>query len=151
MIVTAVFAASACATQTRSESDIKRSAGGDQQSLVASAQNFLHVFDSLDWERFRASWSKNPTVFFPFVDTPERVDGDAVEERFRMFFSDVRSKRPGPPHLRISPRDLRTEMFGSVGVVTFNLGQRPGDIGRRTLIFVMEDGEWKLAHLHASV
>lgn len=116
-----------------------------------AAQNFLRVFDTMDWEAFQAWWSRNPTVFFPFADTPERVEGAAVLTRFRQFFDEVRSRRSGPSFLRLVPRALKAETFGSVGVVTFTLGQRPGDVGRRTLVFLLENGEWKIVHLHASV
>lgn len=46
---------------------------------------------------------------------------------------------------------LRAEVMGSTGLVTFTLGRPPGNIGRRSLLFVREGGEWKLAHLHASI
>jgi hypothetical protein len=126
-------------------------ARGDRASLIVAAQDFLRVFDNMEWEKFHASWSRNPSVFFPFTDTPERVEGVAVATRFRKFFDDVRKQRKDPPYLHLNPRNLRAEVFGSSGIVTFMLGQSPGDIGRRTLVFVIENGEWKLAHLHASV
>jgi len=150
LILASLVLASSCA-QPRPHVEVTPAVPLDQASLITAAENFLRSFDNMDWEPFRASWSRNPTVFFPFADTPERVDGKAVEARFRTFFADVRSRRPGPPYLHLSPRDLRAETLGSAGVVTFTLGRRPGDIGRRTLLFVLENGEWKLAHLHASV
>jgi hypothetical protein len=123
----------------------------DQASLTVAAQDFLRVFDNMDWEPFLASWSRNPSVFFPFADTPERVEGVAVAIRFRQFFDHVTKRRKGPPYLHLEPRGLRAEVNGSSGVVTFMLGKPPDDIGRRTLLFVIENGRWKLAHLHASV
>ena len=119
--------------------------------IRAAAEQFLRVFDALDWEPFRASWAAEPSVFFPFDDTPERVEGRAaVEARFRRFFDETRANTPGPPYLHLAPRDLRVERFGDAGLVTFML-DGPGErIGRRTLLFVRENGVWKLAHLHAS-
>ncbi|MEO6331955.1 MAG: nuclear transport factor 2 family protein [Gemmatimonadaceae bacterium] len=151
VILTSVFLVCSCAPQRRPHVEVARAASRDQASLIAAAQNFLRVFDNMDWEQFRASWSHNPTAFLPFADEPERVEGSAVLARFREFFIEVRSRGTGPPYLHLAPRGLRAETFGSTGVVTFMLGDRPGRIGRRTLVFVIENGEWKLAHLHASV
>ncbi len=80
----------------------------------------------------------------------KRVVGAAVGERFRQFFAEVRSTRPGPPYLRLAPRELRTDVIGDAGLVTFMLGRAPGDVSRRTLMFVRERGVWKLRHMHAS-
>ena len=140
-----------CASQPRPDVEVPSAARGDHASLIAAAQDFLRAFDNMEWERFHASWSRDPSVFFPFTDTPERVEGVAVATRFRQFFDDVTKRRKGPPYLHLEPRGLRAEVFGSSGVVTFMLGRPPSDVGRRTLLFVIENGEWKLAHLHASV
>lgn len=151
LILASAFLAYGCAPQSRPHVEVARAASHDQASLIAAAQNFLRVFDDLDWEQFRAAWSRNPTVFSFSDDKPERIEGSAVLASFREFFAEVRARRKGPPYLHIVPRGLRAETFGSAGVVTFMLGDRPGNIGRRTLLFVIENGEWKLAHLHASV
>lgn len=139
-----------CATQPGG-AVMSRGAQDDRIALMKAAQDFLRAFDHMEWEPFHASWSSSPTVFFPFTDTPERVDGPAVATRFRQFFDDVRRQRQGPPYLNLRPRDLRADVLGNSGIVTFMLGQRPGNVGRRTLVFVIERGGWKLAHLHASV
>jgi hypothetical protein len=119
--------------------------------IQAAAEQFLRVFDDLDWELFRASWAAEPSVFFPFEDSPERVTGRvAVEARFRRFFDETRAHTSGPPYLHLKPRELRVERHGDAGLVTFMLGGPGERIGRRTLLFVMENGTWKLAHLHAS-
>lgn len=151
LVFTSVLLVYGCAPQARPRVEVARAASPDQASLLAAAQNFLHVFDNMDWEQFSAAWSHNPTAFLPFTQEPDRVEGSAVLARFREFFIRVRSSNPGPPYLHLAPRDLRVETFGSAGVVTFMLGDRPRNIGRRTLLFVIENGQWKLAHLHASV
>ena len=124
--------------------------GSDHAALVQAAEHFLRVFDNMEWEAFQTTWSTSPTVFFPFRDTPERVEGPAVAARFRAFFDEVRSTRPGPPYLRLHPQEFRAEVMGSTGFVTFMLGRAPGNVSRRTLLFVRESGQWKLAHMHAS-
>jgi ketosteroid isomerase-like protein len=129
-------------------------ASTDLAGIRAAAERFLRVLDDLDWELFRASWASEPTVFFPFADTPGRVAGKgAVETRWRQFFEEAR-RGPGPPYLNLKPLDLRVERYGDVGVVTLmlelNLGGRQLPLQRRTLIFIREHGAWKLAHMHAS-
>ncbi|HSB41278.1 MAG TPA: nuclear transport factor 2 family protein, partial [Methylomirabilota bacterium] len=94
----------------------------DVIGIHAAAERFLRALDDLDWDPFRASWASNPTVFFPFGDTPERVAGQAaVEARWRRFFEEARARRPGPPYLNLKPLDIRTERYGDVGLVTFTL------------------------------
>jgi ketosteroid isomerase-like protein len=119
--------------------------GDESQKIRAATEHFLRVFGNLDWDAFRAAWASEPTVFFPFDDTAERVTGRAaVEERWQRFFS--RLQRP----FQVNPRDLLIQRYGDAAIVTFNLGSGPGPVGRRTLVFVKENGDWKLAHLHAS-
>jgi len=144
-----VFIATGCLVRTGG-SPRPQDAARDQAALVQAAEHFLRVFDNLEWEPFDAAWSTSRSVFFPFRDTPERVEGADVAARFRRFFDDVRAARPGPPYLRLQPHGLRAEVRGDAGLVTFTLGRRPGDVGRRTLLFVRESGQWKLAHMHAS-
>ena len=97
LILASLWFVSSCASNPRRDVEPARAGSHDQATLTLAAQNFLGVFDNLDWERFQASWSSNPTAFFPFADTPERVEGSAVMTRFRQFFDDVRARRSGPP------------------------------------------------------
>ncbi len=150
VIVASVMFASACTSSSRGRSPLAQATAGDQATLVAAAEHFLRVFDNLEFEPFEAAWSSSRSVFFPFRDTPERAEGAAVGERFRQFFADVRSTRPGPPYLHLEPRELRVEVIGDGGLVTFMLGRAPGEVSRRTAFFVRERGAWKLRHLHAS-
>src|SRR5262249_59329928 len=94
-------------------------------------------------------------VCWRFADRPERVTGRAgVEARWRRFFEEARARRPGPPFLNLKPRDIRTERYGDVGLVTFTLeltvGGRQLPLQRRTLVLVREHDAWKLVHMHAS-
>ena len=64
-----------------------------------AAERVLRTLGDLDWEPFWASWASEPTVFFPFGDTPDRVTGmTAVGERWRGFFEEMRARKPGPPY-----------------------------------------------------
>jgi hypothetical protein len=123
--------------------------------LRAASERLLRALDNLDWPVFEASWAATPTAFLPFDDTPATVEGQAVLERFRVFFTEVRSHASGgAPYLGLKPKDLRVQDFGDAGLVTFVMDQ-PAILGgppiaRRTLLFVRDGGAWKLAHLHAS-
>ena len=65
----------------------------DLAGVRAAAERFLRALDDLDWEPFRTSWASEPTVFFPFGDTPDRVIGrTAVEARWRRFFEEARAR-----------------------------------------------------------
>ena len=139
-----------CAAGNRSLA-AQSEASADVKALTAAAEHFLDVFQNLDWEKFRAVWTSEPTVFFPFNETPERVTGaQAVEARWQEFFNSRRTADRKPPYFKVTPQQLLAQVHGDAGIVTFNLGQPPGPMGRRTLVFVKEKGEWKLAHLHAS-
>ena len=127
----------------------------ERAGIRAAADRFLRALDDLDWERFRTSWASEPSVFFPFGDTPDRLTGQAaVEARWRRFFDEARARRPGPPYLNLKPLDIRTDQYGDVGLVTFTLeltvSGRKLPLQRRTLLFVREHGVWKLTHMHAS-
>ena len=154
-VVALVVVALALVLAHTSVTALQGSSGQDVAGIQAAAERFLRALDNLDWEPFRATWASEPTVFFPFADTSDRVTGPAaVETRWRRFFDDARARRPGPPYLNLKPRDIRTERYGDVGLVTFTfdlaVGGRQLPLQRRTLLFVLEHDAWKLTHLHAS-
>lgn len=122
----------------------------DSADLKAAVRRFVSAFSHLEWSAFSASFSSKASVFFPFNDTIERVDGtSAVMARFKAFFSEVRESRMGPDFLGLDPQNLLIEMVAGAALVTFHL--RDGSrLGRRSMVWIVEDGQWKLRHLHAS-
>jgi hypothetical protein len=154
-VIALVAVSAACALAQTSATAAQYKASEDLAGLHAAVERFLRALDNLDWESFRGSWASEPTVFFPFGDTPDRVTGQvAVESRWRRFFEEARARGSGPPYLHLKPRDLRAERYGDVGLVTFTLeltvGGRQLPLQRRTLLFVRDHDAWKLAHMHAS-
>jgi ketosteroid isomerase-like protein len=126
----------------------------DSAGVHRAALDFLAAFDSLQVDRFEAYLDAEISMFFPFADTPGRVDGrEAVAARFRRFFDDVReawdrSGRAGEPHLGIAPRDVRIQHLGETAIVSFHLG---GDVpARRSVVFRWTDAGWRVIHWHAS-
>jgi ketosteroid isomerase-like protein len=132
-----------------------RTVAADSAGAHQAAVAFLTAFDSLQWEPFASYFADDITMFFPFADTPARVDGRAaVEARFRGVFQNeraawARSGQPGAPRIGIVPRDLRVQMAGDVAIVTFHL--RVESPSRRSVVFRRAaDGAWKVIHWHAS-
>lgn len=127
----------------------------DSAAVAQAVDQFLQAFSNLDWEAFRSAWAAHPSVFFPMDSMPGLAAGRAeVEAGFEHVFAlarAARARRPrNLPPPRIRPRDLRITLYGDAALVTFELGPPTGQRGRRTLLFVKEEGGWKIAHLHGS-
>jgi ketosteroid isomerase-like protein len=115
---------------------------------VATAfETFIAAFNALDFERFRRCLAPEVTLFAPRASDAALIEGvAAVEAHFAAVFQ---AETPAGPGIR--PKRLRTaSLAGRSAVVTFEF-ERPDDsIGRRTLVFHAIEGEWKIAHIHAS-
>ena len=113
---------------------------------------FMAAFDNLDWEKFRAAFFDDATVFYP-RGRANRADGRTeVEAYFTTVFEQIRAGRIHAPYMDLRPRDLRIKILrsGDTAVVTFHLDDRQGFVNRRTLILEKSPGGWKIVHLHAS-
>ena len=121
-----------------------------EQEVKKTLAAFIQAFDNLDWEKFRAAFADDATVFYPRA-VPNRADGRAEFERtFRQVFEQIRAGRTTGPYMDIQPRDLKIQIAGDVAIVTFHLDDRPGFINRRTVILKKFVPGWKIIHLHAS-
>jgi ketosteroid isomerase-like protein len=111
---------------------------------------FVHAFDDLDWETFRAAFDDNATVFYPRA-FPERANGRAEFERtFKTVFEQIRGGRTAAPYMDIQPKDMKIQLFGNVAIATFHLDDRAGFVNRRTVVLNKSETGWKIVHLHAS-
>ena len=125
-------------------------ADADAAAVRKAAEAFLEAFNNLEWEKFSRSFSDDATVFFPFSQVPRRASGRAEVERvFKLFFDELRKRKPGPPYQNIVPQEVMVQMLGGAAVVTFHLGGGES-VSRRTLVFQKQKGEWLITHLHAS-
>jgi len=125
-----------------------------ERSPEQAAQAFLRAFDRLEWEPFRSYFADDMTMFFPFAQTPARVDGRAaVEKVFESFFRAKRQQLAdaGAPMTQgLTARDMKVQMAGAdAAVVTFHLGSETNP-ARRSLVLRRTAGEWKVIHWHAS-
>jgi hypothetical protein len=71
------------------------------------------------------------------------------EDVFRAVFEGARKQKSSSPYLSIQPKEMKIQMLGEVGIVTFHL-EDPGLFGRRTVVFHKRGGRWLIVHLHAS-
>ena len=115
----------------------------DRSTVERALATFLDAFGDLDRARMDACFTDDATLFPPRGGPRQR--GFWVAE-----FDTWRATRPGPPYLRVEPRDLHIQPLGEVAVVTFHLGNVPEVLGRRTLVLVRTPDGWKIAHVHAS-
>ena len=118
-------------------------------SAQQAAEAFLEAFNSLDSARFDAFFADDVTMFFPAGPFPRaRVAGKAsVTAAFNRLFDAGRSR--GATRLGITPLDLQVQDYGSFAIASFHL-RGNGNVGRRSLIWRRQSGEWKIVHFHAS-
>ena len=124
----------------------------DSAEVAGALHGFLTAFENLDWETFRTAFAESATVFHPAPNRPERVTGRAaIDSTFRLVFADVRAHAAGgPPYHDLTPVDLRIQPLApGVVLATFQL-HNAERLGRRTVVFRRERGEWRIVHLHAS-
>jgi ketosteroid isomerase-like protein len=116
----------------------------DRSTIEHALATFIDAFTSLDRPRMEACFTDDATVF-------HRVSGPRCYQFWDDEFEIWRTTRPGPPYLSIEPKELQIQQLGDVAIVTFHLDNRPGELGRRTLVLTHTPDGWKIAHLHASV
>ena len=110
---------------------------------------FVSAFNRRDWPAFQATLAPDVSAIFDRPGPPARQDGHvAVEAVFRLIFPDSSVSGAAPPS-QIRPLQLRTQDFGDVVIVSFQLGGTTA-IGRRTLVFHRAAAGWQVVHIHGS-
>jgi ketosteroid isomerase-like protein len=120
------------------------------QSAEQAARAFLDAFNALDPVRFDSYFAEDVTMFFPAGPFPkERVQGKAaVTAAFARFFG--MAKERGATRLGIEPQDLVVQNHEGFAVATFHLRGGNGNIGRRSILLGLQEGQWRIVHFHAS-
>lgn len=125
----------------------------DRRAVEELTSRFLKAFEDLDMPRFIACFTDTATVFFPTPEPPERFAGRrAIESHFQQVFDAIHksSGAAGPPYHHLAPEDLLIQVLDShAAIVSFHL-RNAERIARRTLVLAKVDGQWRIAHLHAS-
>lgn len=110
---------------------------------VRQAMNdWMTALNSLDEARITGAFAGDATAFFPVVKA-ERLDGKAA---IAAVFHDYVA---GSKKTNIVPEELRVQQRGDVAVVTFNV-HNPSAVSRRTFVWRLDSGAWKIVHMHAS-
>ena len=115
----------------------------DRSTVERTLATFLDAFSNLDQQRVEACFADDATVFNAYGG--KRQIGFWCDE-----FDSWRATRPGPPYLNIQPKDLTTQDFGDVVVVSFHLETEPNVDRRRTIVLTGGGDGWRIVHLHAS-
>ena len=122
-------------------------------SIEDALSAFITAFENLDWQKFRACFSTNATIFHPSAPNIRRVESpDQFERVWLDVFEGIKkeSGRTSPPYMNLRPLDLRVENLSeNVALATFHLSD-DGTLGRRTIVFKREPDGWKIVHIHAS-
>jgi ketosteroid isomerase-like protein len=69
----------------------------EKEEVRKTLSEFITAFDNLDWERFRAAFADDATVFYPREFANRASGRTEVEENFRYFFELIRAGRTKPP------------------------------------------------------
>jgi ketosteroid isomerase-like protein len=142
LVVATVSSARAAGAQMPSECTTPRDA-------CAFFDTFVSAFNRRDWPAFQATLAPDISTIFDSPGPPARQDGHvAVEAVFRLIFPDAPVSGAAPPS-QIRPLQLRTQDFGDVVIVSFQLAGTSA-IGRRTLVMHRAAEGWRMVHIHGS-
>lgn len=111
----------------------------DSIAVMKSATDFVTAFNNFDWTTFRASFTDDTTIFYPFWDQASRIQGRSEVEAvwltiFQKFVDPKNTRR-----LQINPKDIHIQLYQQAGIVTFHLGDGVKKLSRRTVVTVKEN------------
>ena len=108
----------------------------DSLAIKLSVDNFLHAFNSLQWEPFRKSFADDATIFFPDWEQASRISGiKEIEKTWLEIFPEFKDST-STLKLGITPREIKIQLYDKTAVVTFHLGNGEKYLSRRTLVMV---------------
>ena len=114
----------------------------DSDAVLAANLEFYRAFTTRDAEAMDALWAQHAPVACVHPGWPALTDREAVVKSWRCIFSN-------PESPRIVCYDERVFLYGDTALVVCE-----EELDGGTLIasnwFVREDGQWRLAHHHAS-
>ena len=124
----------------------------ESATLEEALAAFVEAFNRLDWERFRALFRDEASVFFPATQARRATGRAETDAGWPAAFAEIRDRSgaAAPPYQQLRPDDLLIQAQGDVAVVSFHLQRADGSLGRRTLVWARDPAGWRILHLHAS-
>jgi len=119
--------------------------------VMETVQTFIRANETANIELIVGTFDDAATVFFPGGQA-QRANGKV---EIREAFAGLFKPRTGP--ITITPRDVDTQMFDDLAIVTAHLGdlpptpiREPMTFARRTFVLRQVGDRWLIVHLHAS-
>ena len=121
----------------------------DLSSPQRAMDSFFAALNSLDANGYAVMLTDDATLFFTGPPFPiRRIQGRAgIMKLITPLFEKLRSQGTKGT---VAPYDLEFQTWGDTSVVTFHIPVGSA-LDRRTFVLHRQHGQWKIAHLHASV
>ncbi len=134
--------------QATGPGEVRAPSAGELERVV---KEFLAAVDAGDQARLETCFDVEATVYFPFDNTPDLVEGRAaVLERFDRLFAAWRRRGLSTPYVGFAPKHFRIRAAGTGhALATFTVGIE-GAPGRRSVLLRRSAARWQILHLHAS-
>ena len=123
----------------------------DSLEVMKSTEDFLASFNNFKWETFRTSFSDDASIFFPDWQQRARRKGrEEIEATWLAIFPEFKDSA-NSFKLNITPKDIAVQLYDQTAIVSFHLGggEKPY-LARRTIVWIKQKEQWKIAHLHES-
>ena len=116
--------------------------------MERALQKVFEAAEAKDFERLDSLHAYGPKFTKYVGASPERLDAEASRNEEHSSLGSLQG-------LQMRAEDLKIDLFGDVAVATFLLdysfnseGQRLWHQATSTLVFVKQDGMWKICHEH---
>lgn len=121
----------------------------DLSSPQRAMDSFFVALNSFNAKTYEAMLTNDATLFFTGPPFPiRRVQGRAeIMKLVTPLFDNLRAEGTKGS---VAPEDLAFQTWGDTSVVTFHIPVGSA-LDRRTFVLRRQQGQWRIAHLHASV
>jgi ketosteroid isomerase-like protein len=130
----------------------------DAGSAEAALMAFLRSFAACDLPAMEAAFAPDAMSFDavnagtsdPAPDRQKLKRAPGMPAGMRRIALALPKERPGPPYHRPDlVQDLHVQVVGDMALCTFHF-DNPERLGRRTIVLVRRNGDWRILHIHAS-
>ena len=110
-----------------------------EDAVLATVQTFVQAIETADLQLISSTFDQDATAFMPgggLNAQPERRTGKTqIAESFGALFARVRAQGTGPRYSTITPRDVMTQIYGDIAIVTLHLRDVPVQPVREAIPF----------------